>query len=35
VDEDLADNYKSDLTYALENAFRELLESNVGKISIM
>jgi hypothetical protein len=35
VDEDLADNYKSDLIYAFENAFRELLESNLDNISIM
>lgn len=35
IDEDLADNYKSDLTYAFENAFRELLNSNIGTISIM
>ena len=35
TDEDLADNYKSDLTYAFENAFRELLNSNIGTISIM
>lgn len=35
IDEDLADNYKSDLTYAFENAFSELLDSNIGTISIM
>lgn len=35
IDEDLADNYKSDLTYAFENAFRELLDSKIGTISIM
>ena len=32
---DLADNYKSELIYAFENAFRDLLESNIGTISIM
>jgi hypothetical protein len=35
IDEDLADNYKSDLTYAFENAFRKLLDSNFGKFSVM
>lgn len=35
IDEDLADNYKSDLIYAFEGAFRYLLDTNFGKISIM
>ena len=35
VDEDLADNYKSDLTYAFENAFQDIINSNLDKIFIM
>jgi hypothetical protein len=35
VDEDLADNYKSDLTYAFENAFKDIINSNLDKIFIM
>jgi hypothetical protein len=34
-DEDLADNYKSDLTYAFEQTFNALINYNLGTISIM
>lgn len=35
IDEDLADNYKSDLTYAFEQAFNALITYNLGTISVM
>lgn len=35
VDDALGDNYKSDLTYAFENAFQDIINSNLDKIFIM